>query len=149
MKRILIPTDFSDNAHHALRYAMYLWEKEECTFYILNAYQTGASNLESMRNKKRNTRLFQIIKGGAERDLVELLESVKLENDNPAHIFETLAVADSLVNAIGKSVLDHNIHYIFMGTQGASGLKSVFLGSNTVKIISKIDFCPIVAVPAA
>ncbi|MGI9552854.1 MAG: universal stress protein, partial [Aurantibacter sp.] len=140
--------DFSDNAYHALRYAIYLFENEECTFYILNAYQTGASNLESKRNKERNTRLFRITKAGAERDLKEFLDVVKKENDNPDHRFETLALADSLVNAIGASVLNHDIHYIFMGTQGASGLKSVFLGSNTVKIISKIDFCPIVAVPA-
>lgn len=145
---ILVPTDFSDNAYHAMRYAIYLFEKEECTFYILNAFQTGASNLESKRNKVRKTRLFQITEESSKRDLDELLKIVKLENDNPKHIFKSLAIADSLANAIGKSVLDLNIYYIFMGTQGASGLKSVFLGSNTVKIISKIDFCPIVAVPA-
>jgi nucleotide-binding universal stress UspA family protein len=148
MRRILIPTDFSDNAVHALRYAVYLFEKEECTFYILNAYQTGASNLDSIRNKERNTRLFRITKEAAERDLKHLLDNIKGENENANHKFESLAIADSLVNAIGESVMDHTIHFIFMGTQGASGLKSVFLGSNTVRIISKIDFCPIVAVPA-
>jgi len=148
MINILIPTDFSDNANHALRYAIYLLEKEECTFYILNAYQTGASNLESIRNKAKNTRLFQLSKEASERDLAEVFKTVKLENDNPKHVFKTLSIADSLVNAIGKTTIDYNIYYIFMGTQGASGLKGVFLGSNTVKIISKIDFCPIVAVPA-
>lgn len=34
-----------------------------------------------------------------------------------------------------------------MGTKGASGLKEVFMGSNTYKIINEIDFCPIIAVP--
>lgn len=149
MRRILVPTDFSDNALHALRYAVYLFEKEECTFYILNAYQTGASNLDSKRNKERNTRLFRITKEAVERDMKQLLDRIQGENDNANHSFESLTKADSLVNAIGESVMDHSIHFIFMGTQGASGLKSVFMGSNTVRIISKIDFCPIVAIPAA
>lgn len=148
MINVLVPTDFSDNAQNALRYAIYLFEKEECTFYILNAFQTGASNLESRRNKERNTRLFRITKEASERDLADVLKTVKLENDNPKHVFKTLSVADSLLHGIGKSVKELNIYYIFMGTQGASGLKGVFLGSNTVNIISKIDFCPIVAIPA-
>lgn len=148
MINVLVPTDFSENAHHALRYAIYLFEKEECTFYILNAFQTGASNLESRRNKERKTRLFRITKEASERDLKEEFKIVKLENDNPKHVFKTLSIADSLLHAIGKSVIELNIYYIFMGTQGASGLKGVFLGSNTVNVISKIDFCPIVAVPA-
>lgn len=147
MIKVLVPTDFSNNAYHALRYAIYLFEKEECTFYILNAFQVGSSNLESIRNKERKTRLFQITKEASERDLKDVLTTVKMENDNPKHLFKTMSVADSLVNAIGKSVLDYSIYYIFMGTKGASGLKSVFLGSNTVKIIRKIDFCPIIAVP--
>lgn len=148
MINILIPTDFSDNAKHALLYAIYLFEKEECTFYILNAFQTSASNFESKRNKERNTRLFEITKDASERDLAEVNKTVMLEGDNPKHIFKTMSIADTLVNAIGKTVIDYNIYYIFMGTKGASGLKSVFLGSNTVKVISKIDFCPIIAVPA-
>jgi nucleotide-binding universal stress UspA family protein len=148
MINVLVPTDFSDNAYHALRYAIYLFEKEECTFYILNAYQTGASNLDSRRNKERNTRLFQLSKETSERGLAEVFATVKLENDNPKHVFKTLAIAGSLLNAIGKSAIDLNSYFIFMGTQGASGLKGVFMGSNTLKIISKIDFCPIVAVPA-
>ncbi|MFK7812975.1 MAG: universal stress protein [Maribacter sp.] len=147
MMNILVPTDFSANANHALRYAIYLFEKEECTFYILNAFQTGASNLESMRNRERNTRLFRITKEASERNLADVFKTVKLENDNPKHVFKTLSIADTLLNAIGKSAIDLNIYYIFMGTQGASGLKGVFLGSNTVKIISKIDSFPIVAIP--
>lgn len=34
-----------------------------------------------------------------------------------------------------------------MGTKGASGLKEVFIGSNTYKVIKEVDFCPVIAVP--
>lgn len=148
MIKVLVPTDFSENASHALRYAIFLFKKEESTFYILNAFQTSAFNLVSLRNKERKTGLFQITKEASERGMQEVLTTAKMENDNPKHFFKTLAVADTLLNAIGKSVLDYNMDYIFMGTQGASRLKGVFFGSNTIKVISNIDFRPIIAVPA-
>ena len=34
-----------------------------------------------------------------------------------------------------------------MGTKGASGAKQVFMGSNTVKMLKKINNCPILVVP--
>ncbi len=148
MKHILVPTDFSINANHALQYAIFLFNKESCTFYLLNAYQSTSSNLESQRNKIRKTRLFEVTKAEAENRMHQLYRKVEKENKNPKHTFKSLSVANSLLNVIGKSVLNFSIDYIVMGTQGASGLQSVFLGSNTVKVISKIDFCPIIAVPA-
>ncbi|MCK5442735.1 MAG: universal stress protein [Maribacter sp.] len=38
MLKILLPSDFSDNSQKAIDYAIYLFEKEECTFYLLHAY---------------------------------------------------------------------------------------------------------------
>ncbi len=38
MKNILLPTDFSDNAYNALRYAAELYKEEDCTFFLLNTY---------------------------------------------------------------------------------------------------------------
>lgn len=148
MKNILLPTDFSDNAYNAIAYALSLFEEEECNFYILNAYQTGASNVVGWMNKQRDTRLFRAVKEQAKNELSQLEHRIIAASKNPKHHFQFLAVADSLLNAIGKTVIGKDVDYIFMGTQGASGLKEIFLGSNTVRIIKKIDFCPIVAVPA-
>ena len=38
MKKILIPTDFSDNAYGALAYAAQLYAEEDCTFFLLHSY---------------------------------------------------------------------------------------------------------------
>lgn len=38
MKRILLPTDFSENSWNAIQYAMELYKEDVCTFYLLNAY---------------------------------------------------------------------------------------------------------------
>lgn len=38
MKRILIPTDFSENAWNAISYAMQLFSNQTCEFFLLNTY---------------------------------------------------------------------------------------------------------------
>ena len=42
MKNILIPTDFSDNAWNAITYAINLFKKKECTFYLVNVLPVTA-----------------------------------------------------------------------------------------------------------
>ncbi|MBK5210563.1 MAG: universal stress protein, partial [Flavobacteriaceae bacterium] len=38
MIKILLPTDFSENAYNAIKYAVELFENEESNFYLLNTY---------------------------------------------------------------------------------------------------------------
>ncbi len=38
MRTILIPTDFSNNAMHAIEYALQLYKCERTNFYFLHAY---------------------------------------------------------------------------------------------------------------
>ena len=146
-KHILLPTDFSANARNAIDYALYLFEKEACNFYILNAFEVGASGLSSTMGKAKNTRLFRAIKEESERNIKSLLDELKSANENPLHRFEGLSIADSLLNAIGRITIDNNIQYIFMGTKGSSAIKEVFMGSSTVSVMKHIDFCPLIAVP--
>ena len=46
MKKILLPTDFSDNAWNAIEYALKLFKDEVCTFYLLNTYTPAVYNIE-------------------------------------------------------------------------------------------------------
>ena len=147
MKRIVLPTDFSKNAWNAISYALSIFKGVECEFYIVNAYQVGSSGLATKMGRANDTRLFRLMKEQSERELRRVLEKVGEIYDNPKHSFTTLSIVDNLVNAVGKTVYNKEIDYIVMGTKGASGLKEVFMGSNTYRVINEIDFCPIIAVP--
>ncbi|WP_036383902.1 universal stress protein [Muricauda sp. MAR_2010_75] len=147
MKRIVLPTDFSKNAWNAIAYALSIFKGVECEFFIVNAYQVGSSGLATKMGRANDTRLYRLMKEQSERELNRVLEKVKETDNNPKHSFNTLSIVDNLVNAVGKTVYNKEIDYIVMGTKGASGLKEVFMGSNTYKIINEIDFCPIIAVP--
>jgi len=38
MKKIILPTDFSENAFNTVSYALNLYKEEECAFYLLNIF---------------------------------------------------------------------------------------------------------------
>ena len=38
MKRIVLPTDFSDNSWNAIKYALQLFKGQECMFFLVNTY---------------------------------------------------------------------------------------------------------------
>ena len=145
--RVLLPTDFSENAWHAISYATYLFERTACKFYVLHAHQVSPSALISTINKERDTRLHEITQDEATYKLHKLVGRLEKLNKVKNHEYEAVLDSESLLNAIGKTVIDKDVDYICMGTQGASGMKEIFLGSNTVKVIKHIDFCPIIAVP--
>lgn len=145
--RILCPTDFSKNAWHAIQYAIYLFEKIPCQFYVIHAHQVSPSGLVSTINKERETRLFEITLLEAQEKLNKAVNHLKAINKIPGHQFEGLLETDSLLNAITRDIIDKDIDYVFMGTQGASGVKEVFLGSNTVRLIRNIQNCPVMVVP--
>ena len=147
MIRIVLPTDFSKNAWHAIKYATFLFEQSPCTFIIIHAHQVSPSGLISAINKERETRLHEITAKESERKLNKIVNHLNKINKIPEHQFEGVMVADSLLNAIGREVIDKDADYIIMGTQGATGLSEIFMGSNTVSVIKNINFCPVIAVP--
>lgn len=147
MKRVLLPTDFSENALNAIKYALYLFEKEDCVFYLLNAYQVSPSPLSSKINEERHTRLFKIIEEEAFYKMKKLRTGLENKNLSSNHRIKTLCKPGDLVQTIFHLTIDKKIDYIFMGTKGSTGAKEIFMGSSTVAVIKNIDYCSVVAVP--
>ncbi|MEO0902953.1 MAG: universal stress protein [Bacteroidota bacterium] len=57
MQKILIPTDFSENAWNAISYAMYLFRNRKCTFYFLNTYTPVIPSSRFMANMVDGVRI--------------------------------------------------------------------------------------------
>lgn len=146
MKNILIPTDFSENAWNALCYGLSFFKKTQCTFYIVhvNSINTSVSGEAAMYISP------EILE---ETVLAESHEKLKILEKRIAHLplnvkheFKTLALYGFLTDHIKREVKKNNIDLIIMGTKGATGLKSVSIGSNTGDVITKVP-CTILAVP--
>ena len=141
-RKILIPTDFSDNSWSAIGYALKLYANEECTFFLLNSTTIKASTLSNLSNK-----LLEIMKDDAMKELLEIKDLVEINNENANHDFQIILSSEDLKKAIKNAIKEWNIDLIIMGTKGATGAKEFFFGSNTVHIIKSIKDCPVLVVP--
>lgn len=146
MKKILIPTDFSDNAYNAIRYALTFFKNEECIFYLLNTYTPITYSLEYLVETPMFYDLEDVARMKSENGLIETEEKIQKEFKNSKHSFKKISVFNMLVNEIKELIKINNIDFIVMGTKGATGAKEVFLGTHTMYTIKKVA-CPILVVP--
>ncbi|APG65173.1 hypothetical protein LPB136_07360 [Tenacibaculum todarodis] len=142
MKKILIPTDFSDNAWFATKYVLNLFSSEECEFFFLHSTKIGVSMASNISKKLTN-----VMRENAITDLKHLQERAEKVDSNSKHTFKISESGHDLEQAIEITIENHQIDLVVMGTKGASGLKEVLLGSNTINVINKINDCPVLAVP--
>ncbi len=147
MKKIILPTDFSDNAYKAICYALKLYSKEECTFYLLNTYTPAIYQSEYILHSPGQIGLGDIYQSHSVEQLEALKKELELKFKNPKHTFIIHSVFNLLVDEVVDLANKEEADMIIMGTQGATGAKEIFIGSHTVHVIKKAP-CPVLAVPA-
>ncbi|MGB6151751.1 MAG: universal stress protein [Pricia sp.] len=147
MKNILIPTDFSENAWNATRYAVALFKNEQCVFHLLNVYTPAIASSRLMAANFYESPLDDGARVHSERGLRTWVKRIKEIDANPDHHFKTISSFSFLTDELKETVDRCNIKLIVTGTKGASGMKEVFMGSNTVRIIKSIRNCPVLAIP--
>jgi nucleotide-binding universal stress UspA family protein len=143
-KKILFPTDFSDNAWSTIVYGLKLYSAFECKFYFLHTTKNKVSTMSNFSNK-----LSSLMQDNAMKELKDLEIMTKSANANANHEFEIILSSKELRDAIEASVKKHEIDLVMMGTKGATGAKEFLFGSNTVSVIKKMKLCPILIVPDA
>lgn len=147
MKRILLPTDFSENAFNASGYALQLFAEDECTFYLLHTYTPVATNAGMLVNTYSALQLEEVTRDAAMYSMGVLEGKLLKKYPNPKHTFVKIVRFNLLVSEIVACVKENKIDLIVMGTQGATGAKEIFLGTHTMFTIKKVK-CPVIAVPS-
>lgn len=146
MKKILLPTDFSENAWNAICYAQYLFKEEQCEFHILHTYTPTFYRLDYMMGGPAYSAIpdmgVEVAQAGLEKTLID----IKNNFDNSKHSFKTFSAFNTPVNEIIELTTTKKFDLIVMGTQGATGAKEIFLGSHTVHVIRK-STTPVLAIP--
>ncbi|WP_299799361.1 universal stress protein [uncultured Maribacter sp.] len=142
MKHILIPTNFSSNSWNALEYAVNLFTNEQCIFYILHVDELSNSDIQgnSLLVMTRPNRIT------AKEKLQVVLKKISSLYANQLHQFIALEEYGNLIDHIKKTVESKKIDIIVMGTKGATGLKTSFLGTNTGNVITKV-VCNVLVIP--
>ena len=132
MKKILVPTDFSDTAEHALKIAAQLAKKHNSEIYLLHMLELP-------------TQLIDPVGGSNSQNLPESLFFMKLAHQRFAKLMSEPFLKDIKVHetvmfhqafeGIMEVSEEYKCDLIVMGSHGASGFKEMFIGSNTEKVV--------------
>jgi nucleotide-binding universal stress UspA family protein len=141
VKKILVPTDFSSDAEHALDYACQLAHRINASVLIFHSVQIPVVAFNEMvevmpleQFQKKATRQLEILKR-------------KFKEKYPDLDFEIFASIGYAVEEIVSAATSKRADLIVMGTRGASGLKEILIGSNTAEVMEKAEQ-PVLSVPS-
>jgi len=144
MKTILVPTDFSDRSKDALNFALEFSKKVHGKIILLHVLDFPSSSFSSVgeMNLSGAEALYhaEFIKGVHQK-----LEQLKSDIASHGQEVETKIKYGNPYVHISKEIAEEKVSYIVIGSNGASGLKEVFIGSVAEKVIRNAD-CPVITV---
>lgn len=146
MRTVLIPTDFSINALHAIDYALDLYKCERTNFYFLHAYADEVYGPFKKNNGDSFEEQKKTIQKNVDKVLQDLVEKLKEQKHNPKHTYEAVSAFESLVDAVNNFANQINVDLVIMGTQGQTANKKITFGSHTVQVFKYVQ-CPVLAIP--
>ncbi len=146
MKRILLPTDFSDNSLKAIDYTLKLFKNVKCKFYLMHTYMPPVYNMEYLVGSPGLIGLGDIMQETSMTQLEKLKSRLEKKYHNPDHNFIVHTAFNTLVNEVMETVESEDIHLVVMGTKGATGAEEILFGTNTVHVIKKAN-CPVLVIP--
>ncbi len=129
MKRILVPTDFSEQAENALKIAAKIAKTFGSELFILHSMEMPLHLATSSDTGSLPDSLFYMKL--AEKRFSELREKEFLEGITVNETIGRNEIYEDIEDACKKN----KINLIVMGSNGASGFKEMFVGSNTEKVV--------------
>lgn len=141
VKKILIPSDFSDTANLALNHAVHLAQICNAEIYLLHVVSTFSFRVnlpEVDLDESRNSKLTNAV--GIK--LKEIAEDIEQNKGVKVHI---LMASGSIKSEVVRLAEEIDADIIILGTHGVSGLKEFIMGSNAFRIVSDAS-CPVLSV---
>lgn len=148
MKKILFPTDFSEVANNAFVHALEFAKMVHGELVLLHSFELPIYDNQFFPENY-----------AAIYDSVELSEFEMFKNEIPklraiaeSHHLDKIKMSHrlkdgNLVSAIKESIADDAIDYLVIGTSGATGWESFFMGTNASSIITDAGI-PVYCVPS-
>lgn len=149
MKNILLLTDFSEASINAIEYAGQLFKGQETTFFVLNTFvpivRYHAVTLDDIEGDHKDVGVA--FEEHATQKVQKIIDKVVHKLQDQKHVFVAVSSFNTLVAGIHELLDAHEMDCIIMGTTGATGLKEVFIGSQTMHVIKEATI-PVIGVPA-
>lgn len=138
IKKILVPTDFSDTANLAVKHGMTMAKLFGAKVFLLHVVEVIAGGAESP-----NMELEEVM-----NDAETMLRKISKDFTSTQNVeISILHTTGKPTHEIIKAIKENNVDIVVMGTHGASGFDEFFLGSNAHKIIT-LSPCPVLTIHA-
>jgi nucleotide-binding universal stress UspA family protein len=137
--KIVVPTDFSDYSRIAVQYALAFARQtnaELMLLHVLPSLGPTAGHLPA-------DFLKQEMVEWTENEFSRLMAEVNTDGLALTHELAYGAGVEDIIDTFART---HAIDLIIMGSKGASGLKKILVGSNTVAVINNSSI-PVLVVP--
>lgn len=142
MKKILVPTDFSQRAHEALDFALQFSGKVNGHIILMHILDFPASSFNT-GGEVESIDPEVIFQAEYIKGVHQKLDAIK-EQYPEENIVTKIKYGNPYVS-ISKEIAEEQVDYIIMGSDGASGLKEVLIGSVAERVIRNAD-CPIIVI---
>jgi universal stress protein A len=141
LKKVLVPTDFSDSARQALRYGMSFAKEYGAELVLLHVVENLTVGYASDLFPVPMAEVFQEISGYAKTELAKLGTEARARG---------LAVQEQVVQGkpsaeIIRFASEHEIDVIVLGTHGKGMLDQALFGSTTERVVRRAP-CPVLTV---
>jgi len=146
MRKIVVPTDFSDNAMNALRYAVELFKYEHSEFFIVHAYADEVYDHDTSISRDTFEKLKETTLKNSDAALEKIFSIIQEISPNPRHTYITLSKFGSLTDEVNDVVDKENVDILVMGTKGKTDDRELTFGSNTLQVLKYVK-CPVLAIP--
>lgn len=149
MKKILVPTDFSEQADNALQIAAAIAAKNGAEIHLLHVLDVslgGGFGFNTMGEPTSTSMMDQVyivqLIGITKKRLEDVAQNLKVaSNVNVSAVVQT----GHIYGSISVYAEEEKFDLIVMGTKGASGLKELLVGSNTERVVRNAT-CPVLSV---
>lgn len=132
MKKILVPTDFSDQAENALKVAAQMARKFDSEIFLLHLLDLPLDLVNPARPRDSGDLPEAIFfMKLAHQRFTNVMKKDFLKGINVHETVEFDEAFDGIMNISNKYECD----VIVMGSSGADGIKEIFIGSNTEKVV--------------
>lgn len=128
MKKVIVPTDFSECAKNALKVAADIARKGNAEIHLVHVYERpvwgfAEVNVDIIKNRQLHDKIEEELHQMAVLPFIKDLKVIK-------HIFTDLKVDRALTH---HKIADADL--IVMGSHGINGWREFFIGSNTEKVV--------------
>jgi nucleotide-binding universal stress UspA family protein len=140
MKKILVPTDFSQQAEYALKVAAQLAKKHDSELHLLHMVELPMHQIIATSNYSELPEAVFFMKI-AHQKFEEATDKDYLDD---LDIFENIKFNET-PDGVSNYCDENDIDLIVMGSHGSSGIKEMFIGSNTEKVV-RISRVPVLVI---